>query len=113
MTRDEARIANVPPPDFVGAMCEIWFPVNYAAYHLAYTRVYCKHPLCKLTLTTCDWMSRPSTTKVKLTRLSAGAASRRFSGSCTTCLKKEIAIKRGQKEHSTHRYFYTQERELE
>jgi hypothetical protein len=31
---------DVPPPDFVGAMCEIWFTVNYAAYHLAYTRVY-------------------------------------------------------------------------
>ena len=31
---------GVPPPDFVGMMCEIWFTVNYAAYHLAYTRVY-------------------------------------------------------------------------
>ena len=31
---------DVPTPDFVGAICEIWFTVNYAAYHLAYTRVY-------------------------------------------------------------------------
>jgi hypothetical protein len=31
---------DVPIPDFLGAICEIWFTVNYAAYHLAYTRVY-------------------------------------------------------------------------
>src|SRR5271154_2870921 len=40
MTRDEARMPDIPPPNFVGAMCEIWFTVSYAAYHLAYTRVY-------------------------------------------------------------------------
>ena len=31
---------DVPDPDFVGALCEIWFPINYAAYHFAYVRVY-------------------------------------------------------------------------
>ena len=31
---------DVPDPDFVGALCEIWFAINYAAYHLAYIRVY-------------------------------------------------------------------------
>jgi hypothetical protein len=27
---------DVPDQDFVGALCEIWFTINYAAYHLAY-----------------------------------------------------------------------------
>jgi hypothetical protein len=40
MNRDEARMPDVPPQYFVGMMCEIWFTVNYAAYHLSYIRVY-------------------------------------------------------------------------
>ncbi len=31
---------DVPVPDFVGALCEIWFGLSSAAYHLAYVRVY-------------------------------------------------------------------------
>ncbi len=31
---------DVPDPDFVGALCEIWFSLSSAAYHLAYVRVY-------------------------------------------------------------------------
>ena len=38
--RDEKDMPNVPDPDFVGSLCEIWFGINYAAYHLAYVRVY-------------------------------------------------------------------------
>ena len=40
MNREQNSMPDVPNPDFVGAVCEIWFTVNYAAYHLAYTRVY-------------------------------------------------------------------------
>jgi hypothetical protein len=40
MRKDENSMPDVPPPDFVGAAAEIWSTVNYAAYHLAYTRVY-------------------------------------------------------------------------
>jgi len=38
--REENDMPNVPDPDFVGTLCEIWFGINYAAYHLAYVRVY-------------------------------------------------------------------------
>ncbi len=38
--REENEMPDVPDPDFVGALCEIWFGINYAAYHLAYVRVY-------------------------------------------------------------------------
>lgn len=37
---DKREIPDVPKIDFVGAMAEIWFQINYAAYHLAYVRVY-------------------------------------------------------------------------
>lgn len=39
-TRVGFEMPDVPEPDFVGALCEIWFGVSYAAYHLAYVRVY-------------------------------------------------------------------------
>lgn len=39
-TREAKDMPDVPEIDFVGAMCEIWSGINYAAYHLAYVRVY-------------------------------------------------------------------------
>lgn len=38
--QNQNDMPDVPHLDFVDAICEIWFGVNYAAYHLAYTRVY-------------------------------------------------------------------------
>jgi hypothetical protein len=38
--RNENDMPDVPEPDFVGALCEIWFGLSSAAYHLAYIRVY-------------------------------------------------------------------------
>jgi hypothetical protein len=34
------EMPDVPDPDFVGALCEIWLTINCAAYHFAYVRVY-------------------------------------------------------------------------
>jgi hypothetical protein len=31
---------DVPKQDFTDALAEIWFQISYAAYHLAYVRVY-------------------------------------------------------------------------
>jgi hypothetical protein len=38
--RNDTDMPDVPEPDFVGALCEIWFGLSYAAYHLCYVRVY-------------------------------------------------------------------------
>jgi hypothetical protein len=38
--RNQDKMPDVPDPDFVGALCEIWFSLSSAAYHLAYVRVY-------------------------------------------------------------------------
>jgi hypothetical protein len=38
--KNENDMPDVPDPDFVGALCEIWATINYAAYHLAYVQVY-------------------------------------------------------------------------
>ena len=39
-TRTQNGMPDDPELDFVGALCEIWFGLNYAAYHLANVRVY-------------------------------------------------------------------------
>jgi len=114
MNRDDARMADVPPPDFVGMMCEIWFTVNYAAYHLAYTRVYLQ--------------TRAMQTHVDDLRLDEQAIKDQGQVDVIICRSHvasffwqlhhvfeamEIAIKRGQKEYPKLKYFYTQEKALE
>ena len=37
---DKREMPNVPKLDLTGALAEIWFQINYAAYHMAYVRVY-------------------------------------------------------------------------
>jgi|ERR1017187_6076597 hypothetical protein len=37
---DQLEMPDVPKPDLTDALSEIWFSINYAAYHLAYVRVY-------------------------------------------------------------------------
>jgi hypothetical protein len=39
-TRIQNGMPDVPELDYVGALCELWLGLNYAAYHLAYVRVY-------------------------------------------------------------------------
>ena len=37
---DKREMPDVPKFDFVDALAEIWFQINFAAYHMAYVRVY-------------------------------------------------------------------------
>lgn len=37
---DKREMPDVPKFDFVDALSEIWFQINFAAYHMAYVRVY-------------------------------------------------------------------------
>jgi hypothetical protein len=39
-TRTQNDMPDVPELDLIGALCELWFGLKYAAYHLAYVRVY-------------------------------------------------------------------------
>jgi hypothetical protein len=37
---EKREMPDVPKQDFVDALAEIWFQINFAAYHMAYVRVY-------------------------------------------------------------------------
>jgi len=113
MNRDQNRMPDVPNLDFVGAVCEIWFTVNYAAYHLAYTRVYLQTrsmqtPVEELRL---DEQSIKDKGQVDLSICRSHLAS--FFWELHHVFEAlETAINRGKKENPNERNFYSQEREL-
>jgi hypothetical protein len=113
MSRDEKSMPDVPVPDFVGAICEIWFTVNYAAYHLAYTKVYLQ--------------TRSMQTPIE--ELRKGDQAVRDQGQVDSIICRshlaaffwqlrhvfealQLAIEKGQKEHPKERYFYSAEQKL-
>jgi hypothetical protein len=57
--KNQNDMPAVPDPDFVGALCEIWFAINYAAYHLAYVRVYLQTEALQHMVTRYGRLNRP------------------------------------------------------
>ena len=93
---------DVADPDFVGTLCEIWFAINYAAYHLAFVRVYLQTEALQ---THRDQILKAEqafrdTTQVEIVICRAHLAA--FSGSWTTCSRPcELPSKRGRKNMET------------
>ena len=114
MARDERTMPDVPPADFVGAVAEIWFTVNYAAYHLAYTRVYLQ---TRAMQTPVEELRRDEQTikdqgQVDLMVCRAHLAA--FFWQLHHVFEAlELAIRKGKKEYPAKRYFYSAERKLE
>jgi hypothetical protein len=105
---------DVPIPDYLGAVCEIWFTVNYAAYHLAYTRVYLQ---TRSMQTHADELLRDEQSARDM-----GQIDMMICRSHLAALFWElhhvfealdVAIRRGKNEFPNERYFYSQERQLE
>jgi len=114
MAREERTMADVPPPDFVGAVAELWFTVNYAAYHLAYTRVYLQ---TRALQTSVDELRRDEQVvrdqnQVDLFICRAHLAA--FFWQLHHVFESlELAIRKGKKDYPAKRYFYSAERKLE
>lgn len=111
--RDEKNMPDVPDPDFVGALCEIWCVINYAAYHLAYVRVYLQTGALQI--------------HVEKKRAQEQAIRDQMQTDLTICRSHlaaffwqidhvfealRMAITRGQKEHGEHKYFWKWEQNL-
>ena len=114
MRKDQNTMPDVPPPDFVGAVAEIWSTVNYAAYHLAYTRVYLR---TRALQTSVDELRRDEQAvrdqgQVDLFICRAHLAA--FFWQLHHVFEAlELAIRKGKKDYPTERYFYSAERKLE
>jgi hypothetical protein len=112
--RNENDMPDVPEPDFVGALCEIWFGLSYAAYHLAYIRVYLQTAAIQ---TDVDQLRNQEQilrdmTQVDLIICRSHLAS--FFWQLDHVFEAlRAAIARGQEEHSTLKYFWSWEKTLE
>lgn len=104
---------DVPDPDFVGALCEIWFGINYAAYHLAYVRVYLQTAALQTHAEEIkqqeEAIRNQMQTDVVICRTHLAA----FFWQIDHVFEAlRAAITRGQKEHGGLKYFWKWEREL-
>ena len=113
MSRNQNRMPDVPVPDFLGAICEIWFTVNYAAYHLAYTRVYLQ---TRSMQTPIDELQRDERSSRDMGQIDL-IICRSHLGALLWELHHvfealEVAIRRGKSEYPNESYFYSHERQL-
>jgi hypothetical protein len=112
--KNESDMPDVPDPDFVGTLCEIWFLINYAAYHLAFVRVYLQTEALQ---THRDQILKAEqafreTTQVEIVICRAHLAA--FFWQLDHVFEAlRIAIKKGQKEHGDLKYFWTWGKQLE
>jgi hypothetical protein len=112
-TRKSDEMPDVPDPDFVDALCEIWFGINYAAYHLAYVRVYLQTAALQTHVD--EWRGHEQAIRNQLqadlvicrTHLAA------FFWQIDHVFEAlRAAINRGQKEHGDLKYFWKWEQDL-
>lgn len=112
-TRKQNAMPDVPELNFSGALCEIWSALNYAAYHLAYVRIYSQTAALQ---TDADQLRKQEQVLRDMAQVDVVI--------CRTHLAAffwqldhvfealRAAITRGQKEHSTLQYFWACEKQL-
>jgi hypothetical protein len=114
MSRDQNRMPDVPTPDFVGAICEIWLTVNYAAYHLAYTRIYLQTRAMRTHVDELRRDEQSSREKGQVDLIICRSHLASFFWELHHVFEGlEAAIRRGRNEYPKEQYFYSEERKLE
>lgn len=108
------NMPDVPVPDFVDTLCEIWFAINYAAYHLAFVRVYLQTEALQThreEILKAEQGFRDATqSEVVICRAHLAA----FFWQLDHVFEAlGIAIKKGQKEHGDLKYFWAWGEEIE
>lgn len=105
---------DVPDMDFIGALCEIWSGLNYAAYHMAYVRVYSQTAALQ---TDVDNLRKQEQVFRDMTQVDV-VICRAHLGAFFWQLEHvfeslRIAVTRGQKEHPNLKYFWSFEKRLD
>lgn len=112
--RNDNDMPDVPEPDFVGALCEIWSGLSYAAYNLCYVRVYLQTAALQTDvdqLRDQEQMLR-DLTQIDVIICRAHLAS--FFWQLDHIFEAlRAAVTRAQKEHSDLKYFWSWEKRLD
>jgi hypothetical protein len=108
------EMPDVPEPDFVGALAEIWFGVSYAAYHLAYVRVYLQTLMLRTSPRVIGSVDQTIRNQMQTDTNICRAHLAAFFWQLDHIFEAlRGAITRGQKEHSVEKYFWQWEKELD
>lgn len=111
--KDENDMSDVPNPDFVGALCEIWFGINYAAYHLAYVRVYLQTAALQTHVEDTKKQEQAIRDQMQTDVVICRTHLAAFFWQINHIFEAlRSAINRGQKEHADLKYFWMWEIEL-
>jgi hypothetical protein len=111
--RSENKMPDVPEMDFVGSMVEIWFPLNCAAYHLAYVRVYLQTGALQTKASEIAKLEQDVKNKSQADLVICRAHLAAFFWQLDHVFEAlDISVKRGQKEHAELRYFWSYENQL-
>jgi hypothetical protein len=112
--REKNDMPDVPDPDFVGALVEIWMGINYAAYHLAYVRVYLQTGALQTPVGKIRELERASRDQLQTDLVICRSHLAAFFWQIDHVFEAlKAAINRGRKEHSELKYFWQWEKELE
>jgi len=104
---------EVPDPDIVGSLCEIWFGINYAAYHLAYVRVYLQTAALQTDRKVIEALDQATRDQMQTDVVICKAHLAAFFWQLDHIFEAlRAAITRGQKEHNESKYFWQWEQEL-
>ncbi len=113
-TKKDNDMPDVPEVDFVGALSEIWFGLNYAAYHLAYVRVYLQTAALQTDVDQLRKLEQALRDMTQVDVVICRAHLAAFFWQLDHIFEAlKIAITRGQKEHPTLKYFWSSEKRLE
>jgi hypothetical protein len=113
-TKNENDMPDVPEVDFVGALSEIWFGLNYAAYHLAYVRVYLQTAALQTDVDQLRKLEQALRDMTQVDVVICRAHLAAFFWQLDHVFEAlKIAVTRGQKEHPTLKYFWSYEKRLE
>jgi hypothetical protein len=101
---------DLPEMDFVGSLVEIWFSLNCAAYHLAYVRVYLQTAALRTRITEMAKLEQDLKDRSQADLVVCRAHLAAFFWQLDHVFEAlDISVKRGQKEHSEVRYFWSYE----
>jgi hypothetical protein len=110
---DKREMPDVPKLDFVGALAEIWFQINYAAYHLAYVRVYSQSDALRTNLEVMRDQEQITRNQAQVDVVICRTHLAAFFWHLEHVFEAlRIAITRGQKELPEAEYFWSYEKRL-
>lgn len=111
---DKREMPDVPKPDFLDALAEIWSQINFAAYHMAYVRVYSQSDALRTKTNVLRGQEQPVRDDVQVDIVICRTHLAAFFWHLEHVFEAlRTAITRGQKEHPGEKYLWAYEKRLD